>query len=146
MDWKKIAIAKLEEYEPKRQSLQNIPMELAQIESTMTGIRSAKADSVAVKGSSGNARENMLINCIVKKEELQRNLEQAELWVKSVSAALGVLNLEERKILERMYMDQKKGAADDLAYELGLDRKTVYVRKDEALRKFTIALYGCVES
>lgn len=37
-------------------------------------------------------------------------------------------------------------AVEDLASELIIDTKTVYRRKDSALRKFTIALYGVVES
>lgn len=146
MDWKIEATDKLKQYEAKRQSLQIIPLEIAQIESTMTGIRSARTDSIAIRNSGGNARENMMLSCIVRKEELQRNLEQAELWVEAVTSALDVLNDDERKILDRMYIHREKKAADRLAGELFVDIATVYRWKDDALRKFTIALYGCTES
>lgn len=146
MDWKIEATDKLKQYEAKRQSLQIIPLEIAQIESTMTGIRSARTDSIAIRNSGGNARENMMLSCIVRKEELQRNLEQAELWVEAVTSALDVLNDDERKILDRMYIHREKKASDRLAGELFVDIATVYRWKDDALRKFTIALYGCTES
>lgn len=146
MDWKIEATDKLKQYEAKRQSIQIIPLEIAQIESTMTGIRSARTDSIAIRNSGGNARENMMLSCIVRKEELQRNLEQAELWVEAVTSALDVLNDDERKILYRMYIHREKKAADRLAGELFVDIATVYRWKDDALRKFTIALYGCTES
>lgn len=146
MDWKIEATDKLKQYEAKRQSLQIIPLEIEQIESTMTGIRSARTDSIAIRNSGGNARENMMLSCIVRKEELQRNLEQAELWVEAVTSALDVLNDDERKILDRMYIHREKKAADRLAGELFVDIATVYRWKDDALRKFTIALYGCTES
>lgn len=146
MDWKIEATDKLKQYEAKRQSLQIIPLEIAQIESTMTGIRSARTDSIAIRNSGGNARENMMLSCIVRKEELQRNLEQAELWVEAVTTALDALNDDERKILDRMYIHREKKAADRLAGELFVDVATVYRWKDDALRKFTIALYGCTES
>jgi len=142
MDWKIEATDKLKQYEAKRQSLQIIPLEIAQIESTMTGIRSARTDSIAIRNSGGNARENMMLSCIVRKEELQRNIEQTELWVKAVTAALDMLNDDERKILDRMYIHREKKAADRLAEELFVDLKTIYRWKDDALRKFTIALYG----
>lgn len=146
MDWKIEATDKLKQYEAKRQSLQIIPLEIAQIESTMTGIRSARTDSIAIRNSGGNARENMMLSCIVRKEELKHNLEQAELWVGAVTSALDVLNDDERKILDRMYIHREKKAADRLAGELFVDIATVYRWKDDALRKFTIALYGCTES
>ena len=146
MDWKIEATDKLKQYEAKRQSLQIIPLEIAQIESTMTGIRSARTDSIAIRNSGGNARENMMLSCIVRKEELQRNFEQAGLWVDAVTAALDVLSDDERKILDRMYIHREKKAADRLAGELFVDIATVYRWKDDALRKFTIALYGCSES
>ena len=142
MDWKIEATDKLKQYEAKRQSLQIIPLEIAQIESTMTGIRSARTDSIAIRNSGGNARENMMLSCIVRKEELQRNIEQTKLWVKAVTAALDMLNDDERKILDRMYIHREKKAADRLAEELFVDIKTIYRWKDDALRKFTIALYG----
>lgn len=142
MDWKIEATDKLKQYEAKRQSLHIIPLEIAQIESTMTGIRSAGTDSIAIRNSGGNARENMMLSCIVRKEELQRNIEQTELWVKAVTAALDMLNDDERKILDRMYIHREKKAADRLAEELFVDLKTIYRWKDDALRKFTIALYG----
>ena len=146
MDWKIEATDKLKQYEAKRQSLQIIPLEIAQIESTMTGIRSARTDSIAIRNSGGNAHENMMLSCIVRKEELQRNFEQAGLWVDAVTAALDVLSDAERKILDRMYIHREKKAADRLAGELFVDIATVYRWKDDALRKFTIALYGCSES
>ena len=84
-----------------------------------------------------------MLSCIVQKRELQRNLERSKLWIEAVEKALAVLNDEERRILGRFYIDERRGAAEDLACELCADPKTVYVRKDHALWKFTIALYGC---
>lgn len=142
MNWKIEATDKLKQYEAKRQALVIIPLEIAQIESTMAGIRSARTDTVSIKSSGINSNENKLLSCIVRKEELQHNYEQASLWVEAVKTALDVLNDNERKILDRMYIQQEKYAADRLGEDLFVDIKTVYKWKDEALRKFTIALYG----
>lgn len=145
MNWKKEAIEKLKEYNARKQAITSIPMEIAQLESSVRGIRSASADGVAISGG-GSGREDMLLSNICKREELKRSLAAAKVWVSQVDAAMGVLNQEERLILDKFYLSSQKGAAERLACDLGADVKTVYHRKDAALRRFTIALYGSVES
>lgn len=145
MNWKKEAIEKLKEYNARKQAITSIPMEIAQLESAVRGIRSASADGVAISGG-GSGREDMLLSNICKREELKRSLAAAKVWVSQVEDAMAVLNQEERLILDRFYVSSQKGAAERLACDLGVDVKTVYHRKDAALRRFTIALYGAVES
>lgn len=144
MNWKQEAIEKLEQYEVKKQSLQSIPTEMSCLESAARRIRSTQTDSIRIK-SSGTS-EDVLLNNIVQREELSWSLEQAKKWVGLVDAGLSVLDDEERLILDRFYIHAEKGAADRLAGDLAMDVKTVYRRKDAALRRFTIALWGCVES
>ena len=80
------------------------------------------------------------------RQELERSLKQTKLWVKSVNAALRVLQQDERRILERFYIRPVQGAAERLSSELGKDVKTIYSKKDRALYKFTVALYGLTEN
>lgn len=136
---------KLRQFEAKKQSLKCIPEEMKRLESVMRSIRSAVADGTPVSGG-GSGREDMLLSNIVHLEELERALEQARKWVALVNAGLEVLSSEERLILERFYIRPEKGAADRLAGDLNLDVKTIYKRKDAALRHFTVSLYGGVES
>lgn len=145
MNWKTEAVDKLKQYEAKRKSLQNIPMEISRLESDMVRIRSASADGTPVNGG-GSGREDMMLSNIVHRQELERSLEQAKTWVALVDAGLEILSAEERKILDRFYINPAKGTADRLACDFGVDVKTVYKRKDAALRRFTICLYGCCES
>lgn len=145
MNWKYEAIEKLKLYEAKKQSLGSIPVEIERLESAMKSIRSATADGSPVKGG-GSGREDMMLSNIVHREELERSLEQAKKWVAVVDDGLKILSAEERLILDRFYINQEKGAADRLSSDLGVDVKTVYRRKDAALRHFTICLYGGTES
>jgi len=144
MDWKTEAVYKLKQYKAKRQSLEVIPIEVAQVESALDSIRSARTDCARVKGSTNY--EDRSLNCIAKKSELLRSLEYVKIWVDAVDKALAVLDSEERRLLDCFYMSNEKGAAQRLAAELFVDAKTVYARKDKALRKFTIALYGSIET
>jgi hypothetical protein len=144
MNWKPEAIDKLRQYEAKKTALKTIPEELARLKSTAQSIRSATADGTPVQGG-GSGREDMLLSNIVQREELERSLEQAKLWVALTDAGLDVLTSEERLILDRFYIHPERTVAERLAGDLNVDVKTVYRRKDAALRRFTIALYGCVE-
>ena len=145
MNWKYEAVEKLRQYEAKKQSLASIPEEIRRLESAMQSIRSATADGTPVQGG-GSGREDMMLSNIVHREELERSLEQAKIWVELVDSGLEILSTEERLIIDRFYIHPEKGAADRIAGDLKLDVKTVYRRKDAALRHFTICLYGGTES
>ena len=69
-----------------------------------------------------------------KQKELEINLQGSQKWIKRVENGLSVLDEEERKILERFYIKPERGAAERLSMDLGIDVKTVYHRKDRALR------------
>lgn len=144
MNWKKEAIEKLKEYNARKQAITSIPMEIAQLESAVRGIRSASADGVAISGG-GSGREDMLLSNICKREELKRSLAVANAWVSQVDTALTVLNQEERLILDRFYINPARGNVDRLCGELSVEKTQVYAKKDAALRHFTIGLYGCTE-
>ena len=144
LNWKSEAMEKLRLYEVKKRSLQNIPEEIKRLESAMKSIRSATADGTPVSGG-GSGREDMMLSNIVQREELERSLDQAKKWVAFVDAGLEILSEEERLILDRFYINPAKGNVDKLCWELGLEKSQVYSRKDAALRRFTIALYGGTE-
>lgn len=145
MNWKIEAIEKLKLYEAKKAALLNIPLEIERLESEIEGIRSQDSSSMPSAGG-GRSRDGAYLSNITHREELERMLEQAEKWVALVDAALEILSEEERLILDRFYVHPEKGAADRLAGDLRADIKTVYRRKDAALRRFTISLYGGTES
>lgn len=145
MNWKNEAMDKLRQYEARKNSLKSIPAEIHQLKDALTGIRSATSDGTPIQGG-GSGREDALLSNIVKQEELERSLRMARTDVELVYAGLECLNDEERLILDRFYIHPQKGAAERLSCDLNLDVKTVYRRKDAALRHFTISLYGGTES
>ena len=145
MDWKTFAVDRLKQYEAKRGALESLPLQIAEVESMMTSIRSAGTDAVSVKGG-GSGYDDKMINCLIEKEELQWSLKCTKLWTETTNKALSVLAPTEKRILERFYLIGGRNAAEDLATEFYADRKSIYRWKDDALRKFTIALYGRTES
>ena len=142
MDWKAEAIDKLKYYEANRQALDSIPRELERLEAAYTGIRAAKLDGMPRAGSNGSTREDAILSNIVHRDELKRRLKEARLWVEIVDGGLSVLDDEDRLTLELCFIHKVKGSIDDLGERLCLEKSAVYRRRDEALRRFTLALYG----
>lgn len=145
MNWKHEAIEKLKEYEARVKSVKTIPNEIKRLELDALRIRSATGDGTPVRGG-GSAREDMLLSNIVHREELERALEMARMWVALVDAGLELLAPEERLVLERFYMLPERGNVERLCQELGLEKTAVYDRRDKALRHFVLALYGGPET
>ena len=145
MNWRREAIDKLRNYEAHKLALESLPKEIRRLESSFAGIRSATTDGTPVSGG-GSTREDVMLSNIVHRDELKRRLKEARLWVSMVDKALDVLDDEERQVIERLFIHPMKGAMALLSEQLDIDKTTVYRRRDNALRRFTIALYGAVES
>ncbi len=145
MDWKREAADKLKCYEARRTSIERGREEMHRLEDDMTRIRSATTDGTPVGGGT-STREDAMINNIARREELKVAMREATAWVKTVDSGLGVLDEEERHILDRFYIHRAKGNVERLCEELHLEKTRVYELKDKALRHFTLALYGVVET
>lgn len=145
MNWKAEAIEKLRKYDAMRQAIVNIPEEISRLEIAACSIRSAKTDGTPVKGG-GNGREDMLLNNLVHRQELNWSYEQAQSWLKSTDRALSALTPEEKLVLHRFYICPERGSVDRLCSQLGVEQSSVYRKRDKALHKFTVALYGIAET
>lgn len=143
MNWKYESMEELREYEAKKTAAVNLPDEIARIKADATKL-GGSSNSTPVKGG-GTRWEDRQINMIVKCDKLETSLAYAKAWVANVERGLSILNAEERLILDRFYINQAKGNVDRLCDELHLEKTAVYNRKDAALRKYTLARYGCVE-
>lgn len=144
MDWKYEARWKLKNYEAHREALENIPKEIKRLESSYAGIRSASIDGTPVSGG-GSGWEDALLSNIVQRDELKRRLKEARLWVSMVDNALSILSDEEKLVLDRFYIHPAKGNVGELCERLNVEKATVYRRRDNALKRFTIALYGVMD-
>ena len=145
MNWKFEAIEKLKEYTARKNAITSIPEEIKRLEEDAQRIKAASTDATPVQGG-GSAREDMLLDNIVHREELQLRLSDALRWVDIVDAGLAVLSDEDRLVLDRFYIHPMRGNVDRLCDDLAIEKAAVYKRKEKALRRFTVALYGLTES
>ena len=144
MNWKKEATEKLQRLGAMRQALHSIPEELARLEAEATQIRSSTRTDIRISGGTG--REDVLLSNLVHRQELEHLHHQTHRWVSTVEAALDTLAVDEQRILELLFVYPKPGSLDTVCAELSIEKSSVYRRRDLALRRFTVALYGCEES
>ena len=145
MNWRNEAIEKLRRYDVMRQAMRNIPEEIARLKAEAAVLRRASMDSIYVRGSGGR-QEDARINNIVQRQELERTLQHVRQWLNVADRGLLALDTDERLILQRMYLYPQKGAIERLCSELGMEQSSVYRKRDQALHRFTAAIYGFLET
>ena len=144
MNWQKISIERLKEYEARKTALQLLPEQIETLEAKYTAIRSAQTDATPIRGNGGNKREDALINNIVMRDELKQNLKIAEREIAVTEKGLAGLTDEQKRILDGFYINRGNGHVESLCVELHLEKSRIYALKDEALKKFTLSCYGVV--
>ena len=143
MNWKDEATEKLKKYDAMRIATRNIPQELTRLEQVAKSLHSPNMDD-PVQCTNLRSREDSLLNNMVHRQELSFALQQAELWLDVTDRALGALTPEEKLILHRLYIYPERGAIERLCGELGIEQSSIYRKRDKALHRFTLALYGTV--
>ena len=140
MIWKLAAEEKLSQYPAQVAAVQNLQAQLKLLESRTGGLHSPQYDRPVVSTSHGRT-EDALLEQLVKKQEMEWSLAQAQTWVEVTQRALDTLTAEDRQVLQTLYMDPD-GGVEALCSRMNKDRTTAYRHRERALRKFTMALYG----
>lgn len=140
MNWKEETVSKLKRYEQMEAACKNIPLELQRLKAEFYRLK-GKPDTVAVCKTAGRCEDRLLDNLVLRKE-LEDALANSIQWLEVMTRALELLQQQERKILERLYIYPEKNAVERLCKELGMERSTLYRHRDRALLKLTRSLYG----
>lgn len=144
MNWKEEAAEKLRRYDMMRTAIKTLPMEIRRLEEEGRALKAVRTDRV-VSGTVSRRDEQMLNN-IVCRQELEYALENARLWVQTTDHALGALSPDEKFLLHRLYIQPADDGVEQLCLQLQVEKSSIYRRREQALRKFTLALYGAESS
>lgn len=139
MNWKAEAMDRLRQYDAARCALESLAGEIRRIEGLLCSPGTVRTD-VPVK--SKGSQEDWRINQLVSLQQLRQRREQTEQWVKTTDTALSALTPEEKLVLHRLYIQPQRNNVDRLCQELDTERSSVYRKRDAALYRFTLALYG----
>lgn len=141
MNWKNEAIDRLTRYSAMTQAVENIPKEITRLERAIQELRGSDPSKIP-SGKNPGPRDDALIGNIIKRQELCDSYENAKIWVDTTDQAMSVLNGEEKTILTRMYVTPERGVVNELCLSLGVEQSSIYRKRDQALYRFTMALYG----
>ena len=145
MKWKNEAMDRLRRYDSMRSALMNLPREISRLKEDAKRIRRICAEKTYVRGGE-DRHEEELLNNIVCRQELEWSLKQVKQWLANTERGLLALSQEDRLILQRFYLYPEQGAMDRLCSELGVEQSSIYRRREQALERFTIAMYGFAET
>lgn len=134
MDWRAEAVDKLKIYRLKKASVTGLEEEIQGLESELADLRSASKPP-----------EGEIFNNMAQQDALMRSLALTRQWLKRVNQGLATLREDDRRLLQCFFMQKEKGGLDQLRQELGVEDAELYKRRDQALRYFTLALYGITE-
>ncbi len=144
MNWKDEVVERLGRYAAMETAVKVIPVELQRLEqealSLSCGLPGGGGTKTNIRG-----REDMLLSILVRRQELEKNHTNASLWLQSMDKAMGQLTQEEKHILERMHIRRDRDIPL-LCAELGMEKTSLYRRRDAALKHLTLALYGALET
>ena len=145
MNWKHEAEEKLRSYDAMQAASDTIPKEIRRLQQAAYGLRSTMFCGVP-SGGNLRAKEDQLLDCMGQQQELQWQLGMVRQWLEVTDAAMDQLKREDQQLLRRLYGCKRKGSVEALCQELGVERSSVYRRRDQALSRFATALYGQLPS
>lgn len=132
MNYKKWLIEDLSNLERCKFSIMQMSEELATLEAEYAAIKATDYDKMP-SGSGTNTQEEKLLTALAKKDELTLNLKVTKRKVADMERLVNQLPSDEKRVVERMFINKEKYAGDNLAEELDCDTTTVYRIKNRAL-------------
>lgn len=145
VNWQKVAVEDLRKYMAMKNSLQAMREKREALSLQAGAVRSSMRSAEPVSGSGASGAEDRMVDNIVERERLGYNYAAVKKLVERVEKALAMLNDRERLVLERFYINRMPDHIERLCGELGYEKTRVYELKEEALRRFTYAMYGVID-
>ncbi|MBO5089464.1 MAG: hypothetical protein J6C27_00925 [Clostridia bacterium] len=143
MNWKAEAIKDLKTYPQRLKAKGNLKERMMILEEQFVSLRGIST-SEPVKGGLSRQEEKMLDN-IAERQRLEFSLKVVESLVELTEKGLAELDTKERKVLEGFYIHPKDNHVNSICEEMHFEKTRLYEIRNDALRKFTIAMYGTVE-
>ena len=141
MDRKAATLARLRDYKGMKTALKSLRHQMRILKLQQQYICGARTDRLAVMNGLYQP-EDWMVDSVLRQQELEMALEETELWLKVTEQAFGTLEPAEQTILQQLYMQKSPGVMDRLCQMLQAEKSTIYRRRDKALDKLALALYG----
>ncbi len=141
LDKRKATVDAIEAYRSMDFIIRNTDEEIKQLRTDMGGASAVNLDGMP-HAHNPQASEEALIAKIDEIDIIKERYRQAVEYMEWFKPAWERLSEDDRYVLELFYMGGAPRTAEMVADELGIDRKTVYVRKHRAETRLCVLLYG----
>lgn len=145
LDKRNAAINALKDFESMNYIIENTQSEIVSTQEDMTSLGSAVISDMPKGPHNPCAGENKIVKAMdtisLLNERYQRALEYMA-WFRPAWLALSE---DEQFVLSRFYMDDESRQADsvyDICDRFHIERTSAYKKKDRALARLTLLLYG----
>lgn len=143
MNWKAESAKELKTYPQRKEAVENIKKRIKILDEQFKSLKGISVGEPVMGGAS--RQEDKWLDNISERARLSFSLEIAEALVELTEKGLSVLDDKERQILEGFYMQRADNHVEKLCDRFHLEKTRLYELKDNALKKFTTAMYGTVE-
>lgn len=145
LDKRNAAINALKDYEGMNYIIQTAPSEIAATQECMTGIGGLALSDMPKGPHNPHAAEDRIVKAMDSISLLNERYRRAEEYVAWFLPAWQMLSEQERFVLSRFYMDDESKQVDsvgEICERFHIERTSAYKRKDRALSRLTLLLYG----
>jgi hypothetical protein len=146
MNYEAFVISCLKDYPSKSVSLINLRDEVAELKARQTSIRSSRSDKEMVQGTNTNRTQEAALNIIALIDEKTAIYTRNKRELCRIERALGILNKDERAVLEAFFIKPVTDPVQYLKEARGYERTWVYDKRREGIRSFAKAYYGAVDT
>lgn len=141
LDKKRATVSALEAFTSMEFIINHTDDEILKVRTGLEGVGAQNLSGMP-KAGDPQASEDRLVNGIAEIDVLKERYRQAVEYMSWFKPAWEQLSEEERYVLELFYLSDSTGAAEWIAEELGIDRKTAYVKRTRAENHLSTLLYG----
>ena len=141
MNYRNWLVDDLKDLNRMRFSIPQMKSELVTLDAEFTAIKATDYDKIP-GGAGGNVQEEKLLSVLARKEELEKNLEATQRHVLDLDRLLNALSDEERRVIDRMFVNRERYAQERLSEELGYESAQIYRVKNRALLHMAQMRFG----
>ena len=144
IDKRAAAVAALKDRSFMQYILEHTDDDIKQLYESVTDLNSVRFERVSSSGDV-HAGESKLVGVIERESVLRHRYEEAHQYMKWFGDAWNALSEDDRYVLDEFYgkeHDYGDGAIDEIAEHFHIERSSAYRRKNRAVEKLTLLLYG----
>lgn len=145
LDKRNAVINAIKDYESMRYIIQTAPSEITATQESMTSIGSPALSDMPKGPRDPHAAENRIVKAMDSISLLNERYRRAEEYMAWFLPAWKILSEQEQFVLSRFYMDDESKQVDsvgEICERFHIERTSAYKKKDRALSRLTLLLYG----